>query len=170
LCCNWRALQTVVFKVDYVVEQIGSKEFGSVFLGQENIALTVVAAGYAKVTGGRPYRSGVAMLAAAATTCNQQLARVDDGKLQVRATGTQQSPYIEDLKKAEEQAQSAGLGLWTKVCLQESQHRDAALTGASYSSAFSLVCLQEPGASTNAVRAASDSAGRSAYPFVAVRL
>jgi staphylococcal nuclease domain-containing protein 1 len=45
------ALQTVVFKVDYVVEQIGSKEFGSVFLGQENIALTVVAAGYAKVKG-----------------------------------------------------------------------------------------------------------------------
>lgn len=29
--------------------------------------------------------------------------------------GQQQSPYLENLKKAEEQAQAAGLGLWTKV-------------------------------------------------------
>ncbi len=35
--------------------------------------------------------------------------------LQVRAIGAQQSPYIEELKKAEEAAQLAGLGLWTKV-------------------------------------------------------
>lgn len=37
--------------------------------------------------------------------------------LQVRATGAQQSPYIENLKKAEERAQLGGLGVWTKVTL-----------------------------------------------------
>jgi hypothetical protein len=43
-----------VFKVDYVVEAIGNKEFGSIFLeanGQkENIALSVVSNGWAKVS------------------------------------------------------------------------------------------------------------------------
>jgi hypothetical protein len=38
-----------VFKVDYVVEQIGNREFGSIFLGQENLALTIVSNGWAKV-------------------------------------------------------------------------------------------------------------------------
>ena len=40
-------VQACVFKVDYVVEQI-SREFGSVFIGQENVALSVVQAGWAK--------------------------------------------------------------------------------------------------------------------------
>ncbi len=76
----------MVFKVDYVVEQIGNREFGSVFLAHaannnENIALSVVSAGWAKV----------------------------------RAIGAQQSPYIEELKKAEESAQAGGVGLWSKV-------------------------------------------------------
>lgn len=48
------SLQACVFKVDYVVEQIGNREFGSVFLQhgnqQENVALTVVQNGWAKVT------------------------------------------------------------------------------------------------------------------------
>jgi staphylococcal nuclease domain-containing protein 1 len=35
--------------------------------------------------------------------------------VQVRASGSQQSPYIEDLKKAEEGAQGNSVGLWTKV-------------------------------------------------------
>jgi staphylococcal nuclease domain-containing protein 1 len=39
----------VVFKVDYTVEAIGNREFGSVFLGQENVALTVISSGWAKV-------------------------------------------------------------------------------------------------------------------------
>ncbi|KAL6757416.1 hypothetical protein V8C86DRAFT_2625605 [Haematococcus lacustris] len=72
--------QQVVFKTDYVVEQIGNREFGSIFLEKENVACSLVAAGLAKV----------------------------------RASGTQQSPYIESLRKAEEHAQLAGLGLWTK--------------------------------------------------------
>jgi staphylococcal nuclease domain-containing protein 1 len=38
-----------VFKVDYTVEAIGNREFGSVFLGQENVALTVISSGWAKV-------------------------------------------------------------------------------------------------------------------------
>lgn len=42
--------QSVVFRVDYAVEAIGNREFGSVFLGQQdNVALSVVAAGWAKV-------------------------------------------------------------------------------------------------------------------------
>lgn len=45
--------QAVVFKVDYVVEVAGNKEFGSVFLQrgqqQENIALSIVQNGWAKV-------------------------------------------------------------------------------------------------------------------------
>jgi hypothetical protein len=43
-----------VFKVDYVVEAAGNKEFGSVFLQQgsqqENVALSVVQNGWAKVS------------------------------------------------------------------------------------------------------------------------
>ncbi|GAX85627.1 hypothetical protein CEUSTIGMA_g13042.t1 [Chlamydomonas eustigma] len=73
--------QSVIFKIDYVVDQI-SREFGSVFLesGQkDNVALTVVSNGWSKVKG-----------------------------------GNQQSPYIESLKKAEENAQLASHGLWTK--------------------------------------------------------
>ena len=47
------ALQQCVFKVDYVVEQIGNREFGSVFLDQqENVALAVVSGGWAKVGAG----------------------------------------------------------------------------------------------------------------------
>jgi hypothetical protein len=42
-----------VFKVDYVVEAAGNKEFGSVFLQQgnekENVAVSVVQNGWAKV-------------------------------------------------------------------------------------------------------------------------
>jgi hypothetical protein len=42
-----------VFKVDYVVEVAGNKEFGSVFLQQggqqENVAVAVVQNGWAKV-------------------------------------------------------------------------------------------------------------------------
>ena len=44
--------QEVVFKVDYAVPSI-HREFGSVFLGETNIALAVVSAGWAKVRGNR---------------------------------------------------------------------------------------------------------------------
>ena len=40
--------QEVTFKVDYAVPSIG-REFGSVFLGEKNVALLVVAEGWAKV-------------------------------------------------------------------------------------------------------------------------
>ncbi|CAD7701107.1 unnamed protein product, partial [Ostreobium quekettii] len=38
-----------VFRTDYRVEQIGNREFGSVFMDKENVALTVAANGWAKV-------------------------------------------------------------------------------------------------------------------------
>lgn len=42
--------QEVVFRIDYVLEQAAGREFGSVYLGEkENLALSVVAAGWAKV-------------------------------------------------------------------------------------------------------------------------
>lgn len=48
-----RCLQPCVFKVDYTVEVAGNKEFGSLFLQhgqqQENVALTIVQSGWAKV-------------------------------------------------------------------------------------------------------------------------
>jgi endonuclease YncB( thermonuclease family) len=40
----------VTFKVDYVLENVPGRVFGSVFVGTENIALTVVSNGWAKVT------------------------------------------------------------------------------------------------------------------------
>ncbi|EFJ43941.1 hypothetical protein VOLCADRAFT_95870 [Volvox carteri f. nagariensis] len=73
--------QPCVFRVDYLVEAIGNREFGSVFLNQQdNVAIAVVTNGWAKV----------------------------------RAIGKEQSPYLEDLKRAEEAAQAAGVGLWCK--------------------------------------------------------
>lgn len=38
-----------VFRTDYKVEQLGNREFGSVFIDKENVALTVVANGWSKV-------------------------------------------------------------------------------------------------------------------------
>lgn len=40
--------QDVTFRVDYTVPSIG-REFGSVFLGDKNVALLVVSEGWAKV-------------------------------------------------------------------------------------------------------------------------
>ena len=44
-------LQACTFKVDYTLENIPGREFGSVFIGTppENVALTVVKQGWAKV-------------------------------------------------------------------------------------------------------------------------
>ncbi|MEW5304675.1 MAG: hypothetical protein WDW36_007269 [Sanguina aurantia] len=73
--------QSVVFKIDYVVEQLGNREFGSVFLNEkENVAVAVVTNGWAKL----------------------------------RGMGKEQSPFMEELKKAEEAAQIKGVGLWNK--------------------------------------------------------
>lgn len=41
--------QEVIFKVDYKVPSI-NREFGSVFMGEKNVACLVVAAGWAKVS------------------------------------------------------------------------------------------------------------------------
>lgn len=40
--------QEVAFKVDYTVPSIG-REFGSVFLGDKNVAMLVVSGGWARV-------------------------------------------------------------------------------------------------------------------------
>lgn len=57
-------MQPCVFKVDYTVEVAGNKEFGSVFIQQggqqENVAVSVVQNGWAKVGTG-PEQSRVAI-------------------------------------------------------------------------------------------------------------
>ncbi|BFG32181.1 hypothetical protein CerSpe_184550 [Prunus speciosa] len=75
----------VAFRVDYVVQQIG-REFGSVFLGDKNVAMLVVAEGWAKVKEVKQ---------------NQQKGEA--------------SPYIAELLRLQEQANTQGLGLWSKV-------------------------------------------------------
>ncbi|CAA6659682.1 unnamed protein product [Spirodela intermedia] len=70
----------VTFKVDYAVPSIG-REFGSVFLGDKNVAALVVSEGWAKVR--------------------------DQGKQKGEA-----SPFVDELKRLEEQAKEKGLGLW----------------------------------------------------------
>lgn len=43
--------QPCVFRVDYALEQAGGKEFGTVFINEkENVAATLLAAGWAKVS------------------------------------------------------------------------------------------------------------------------
>uniref|UniRef100_A0A1D1XXB6 Ribonuclease n=1 Tax=Anthurium amnicola TaxID=1678845 RepID=A0A1D1XXB6_9ARAE len=73
----------VTFRVDYTVPSIG-REFGSVFLGDKNVAILVVSAGWAKVR--------------------------DQGKQKGEA-----SPFLEELKRQEEQAKEQSLGLWCQV-------------------------------------------------------
>ncbi|XP_010546113.1 PREDICTED: staphylococcal nuclease domain-containing protein 1-like [Tarenaya hassleriana] len=75
----------VVFKVDYKVEAIAGREFGSVFLGNENVAMLVVAAGWAKV---------------------REPGQQNQDKV---------SPYIAELLRLEEQAKQEGFGRWSKV-------------------------------------------------------
>ncbi|KAF8068404.1 elongation factor G [Scenedesmus sp. PABB004] len=80
--------QACVFKVDYTVEVAGNKEFGSIILqngsAQENVAVSIVQNGWAKV---RESGGGAAQ---------------------------KQSPYYDDLVKAQEAAQAGGKGLWNK--------------------------------------------------------
>ncbi|EFH41014.1 tudor domain-containing protein [Arabidopsis lyrata subsp. lyrata] len=75
----------VAFKVDYKVEAIAGREFGSVYLGHENLAKLVVQNGWAKVRGpGQQNQDKV-------------------------------SPYIAELVQLEQQAQQEGFGRWSKV-------------------------------------------------------
>jgi staphylococcal nuclease domain-containing protein 1 len=66
-----------VFRVDYKLEQAGDREFGSVFFGEQNVSLSIVTAGWAKV----------------------------------RESGSQQSPFYENLLEGQEQAKIKKLGV-----------------------------------------------------------
>lgn len=76
----------VTFKVDYTVPSIG-REFGTVFLGDKNIAMLVVEKGWAKV-------------------------REQSQQSQQKGEA---SPYHAELLVLEEQAKQQGLGRWSKV-------------------------------------------------------
>ena len=70
-----------VFRVEYTLEAAGNREFGTVVINEkDNLALAVVAAGFAKV----------------------------------RPSGGQQSPFYEELVKAQEAAEAKNLGVHTK--------------------------------------------------------
>ncbi|KAL1203817.1 Ribonuclease TUDOR 2 [Cardamine amara subsp. amara] len=75
----------VAFKVDYKVEAIAGREFGSVYLGNENLAKLVVQNGWAKV---------------------REAGQQNQDKV---------SPYIAELLQLETQAKQEGFGRWSKV-------------------------------------------------------
>ena len=64
--------------------------------------------------------------------------------------GQQQSPYFEPLKKAEEAAQLAGLGLWTLVRPLQPMHPDHLL--GTDSPVTSILSLQDPVAKSHSQR------------------
>ncbi|KAJ3678211.1 hypothetical protein LUZ60_002014 [Juncus effusus] len=76
----------VTFKVDYTVPSIG-REFGTVFLADNNVAKLVVSAGWAKVR--------------------------EPGQQQ--KAGGEVSPYLSELLQVELQAKEQGLGRWSKA-------------------------------------------------------
>lgn len=105
----------VIFKVDYVVPSI-NREFGSVFLGETNLALAVVAEGWAKVRQGGGGGGG--------------------------AGG--ESPYLAELLNLEEQARNQGLGLWNKEPgAAEAAVRDLPPSGVGQDSGFDVAGLLE---------------------------
>ncbi|KAJ4756132.1 Nuclease domain-containing protein 1 [Rhynchospora pubera] len=79
----------VVFKVDYTVPSIG-REFGTVFLGDKNLATLIVAEGWAKVR--EPFQQ--------------------KDKDKEKPEG---SPFLAELRAAEEKAKQLGLGRWSQV-------------------------------------------------------
>ncbi|CAH2073709.1 unnamed protein product, partial [Thlaspi arvense] len=101
----------VAFKVDYKVEAIG-REFGSVFLGHENLAKLVVQNGWAKV---------------------REPGRQNQDKV---------SPYIAELHQLEEQAKQEGFGLWSKVPgAAEASRRDLPPSAIGDSASFDAMGL-----------------------------
>lgn len=108
------ALQEVTFRVDYTVPSI-NREFGSVFLGDKNVALLVVAGGWAKVF--YCYLDPLSVLLFALV---YSLSHMIYSDIQVREQGQQKgesSPYLTDLLRLEEQAKQQGVGRWNRVCI-----------------------------------------------------
>lgn len=128
-----------MFRIDYQLEAAGNREFGSVFVNEkENVAVSLVAAGLAKVG----IRQGPWCRHQWGDCCCWHRWRwLSDGaaawllgsvlgerpswwrlipctlhpvRLQVRTPGGQQSPFYEDLTKAQADAESRSLGVWTK--------------------------------------------------------
>lgn len=134
-------MQPCVFRIDYQLEAAGNREFGSVFVNEkENVAVSLVAAGLAKVGAWRAALWGneqqeccsqhiccIVCLAGLqhgspgsmaptvkCNPCRNPLPQLLPSCSQVRTPGGQQSPFYEDLAKAQADAESRGLGVWTK--------------------------------------------------------
>lgn len=107
-------MQEVTFRVDYAVASIG-REFGTVILDDKNVAMLVVAEGWAKVIyiffcgfGSIDFCFFLGYLLA--ELCS----------MQVKEQGSQKgeaSPFLAELLRLEEQAKQQGVGRWSKVIL-----------------------------------------------------
>ena len=99
--------------MDYTVPSIG-REFGSVFLGDKNVALLVVSEGWAKVELEYLFPCEHVLQFVAFELLSINLKWL----LQVREQGQQKaeaSPFLAELQHLEEQAKQQGLGRWSKV-------------------------------------------------------
>ncbi len=133
------ARQPCTFRVDYKLDNVPGREFGSVFLTpqNENLALSVVAAGWAKARVLLPQAQttllkGCVCLSMRRCGCNLHevpesvagqaeplpaSADLRPASAQVRVSGEGQarSPYYADLEAAQQAAEAKELGLWTKA-------------------------------------------------------
>lgn len=102
--------------MDYTVPAI-NREFGTVFLGDKNVGLLVVAAGWAKVIYFKKIISSLQCFDFI-YVLHQMIFFLY--VLQVREQGQQKgevSPHLPDLLRLEEQAKQQGLGRWNRVCI-----------------------------------------------------
>lgn len=138
------SLQTCTFRVDYTLENIPGREFGSVFVGasSENVALRVVADGWAKVAllflnCIRTLKSmiqrtlkGRAQKIAQVCKSNRHRLRFLSSAFLNKSIGSQrcvmhqvregkkagaQSPYMEQLLAATKAAETQKKGIWSQV-------------------------------------------------------
>lgn len=102
--------QTCTFAVDYTIE--GKREFGSVYVGpqNENVAVSVVANGWATVSNAANFSFCKDM-----NVWWSQAEKMGHLLVQIRDKGNLQSPDYDQLAAAKEAAEAKGLGRWTKV-------------------------------------------------------
>lgn len=110
-------MQDVIFRVDYTVAAI-NREFGSVFLGDTNLALAVVGEGWAKVS--EPTPSAYELIKKVLTLFYlgdfSWFYPVDlKVRPQIGQNTTEVSPFLAELEQLEEQAKLKGIGIWNKV-------------------------------------------------------
>ena len=104
--------------MEYAVASIG-REFGSVYLGDKNVAMLVVSNGWAKVLSLSCVLTFEDDLCWFNRSCDSNLVHITCLNLiQVREQGQQKgeaSPFLAELLRLEEIVKQEGLGKWSKV-------------------------------------------------------